>query len=167
MRIRVIDVRQAREYASGHIEGSELVPLGTLANVCPSWDRSHPIELVCKSGMRATTARSQLLRLGFTDVRVLRGGIDAWRGAGKPLVVESRDGEAALLPCLGNQVLVASGVAVLFSLLLGKFVSPGFYEFTALVALLIAFDAFTAKGLTASLLARLPWNRKPSESRTA
>lgn len=167
MRIRVIDVRQAKEHASGHIEGSELVPLGTLANACPSWDRSQPIEVVCKSGMRATKARSQLLRLGFTDVRVLRGGIDAWRGAGKPLVFQSHDGEAALLPSLRNQVLVVSGVAVLLSLFLGKCVSPGFYEFTAIIGLLIALDAFTAKGFTASLLAKLPWNRKPSESRAA
>lgn len=84
---RLIDVRQPGEYAGGHIAGSELVPLKTLVSHCEAWDHAAPIELICKSGMRAGIARDELKRRGFTDLTVLNGGVDAWRSAGKPLTI--------------------------------------------------------------------------------
>ncbi len=89
---RMIDVRQPEEYAEGHIAGSELIPLKTVASRCDEWDRTAPIELVCKSGMRAGMARDELKRRGFIDVTVLNGGVDAWRSAGKPLATEKGTG---------------------------------------------------------------------------
>lgn len=82
---RLIDVRQPAEFAAGHIEGSELVPLRKLARECEGWDRKNSITLVCLSGHRAQVAQRQLSGRGFEDVYVLPGGIRKWRAAGKPL----------------------------------------------------------------------------------
>lgn len=83
---RLIDVRQPGEFASGHIEGSELVPLGRLGRACESWDRRQALTIVCLSGHRADVAQRQLQARGFEDIYVLPGGIRKWRAAGKPLV---------------------------------------------------------------------------------
>ena len=50
MEARLIDVREYPEFAEGHIEGSELVPLGILDKASEGWDRSAPLTLVCRSG---------------------------------------------------------------------------------------------------------------------
>lgn len=163
MQLRRIDVRQPREFAAGHIAGTELVPLGTLGDTCRSWDPSAPIELVCKSGMRAGLARKQLLKNGFTNVSVLQGGVDARRAAGKPLVHEMPADGTGQVHRLDRQVLIFSGAVILLSLALGKFFSPRFYELSVFIAIWMAVDAFTGRGRTASLLARLPWNRKVSD----
>ncbi|MEO6923466.1 MAG: rhodanese-like domain-containing protein, partial [Bryocella sp.] len=52
MDTRIIDVREYPEYASGHIENSELVPLATLRTAARTWDPTTPLLLVCKSGRR-------------------------------------------------------------------------------------------------------------------
>lgn len=83
---RLIDVRERWEFASGHIEQSESVPLGSLAAACVGWDPREPLTVVCRSGVRAESARSQLIGRGFKDVLVLAGGVQQWRRSGKPLV---------------------------------------------------------------------------------
>ena len=81
---RLIDIRQPSEFASGHIEGAELVPLRRLSSMCEAWHREEPITLICLSGHRAQMAHRQLRCKGFTDVEVLPGGMQRWRAAGKP-----------------------------------------------------------------------------------
>ena len=82
---RLIDVRQPAEFASGHVEGAELVPLHRLSKACEAWDRKDPITLICLSGHRAQLAYRQLSARGFEDLHILPGGIRQWRAAGKPL----------------------------------------------------------------------------------
>jgi rhodanese-related sulfurtransferase len=90
MNSSIIDVREYSEYASGHIEGSRLVPLGDLSKATSTWDKAEPLTLVCKTGRRAEQARQQLAANGFTALSVLEGGVDAWRAAEKPLVSDER-----------------------------------------------------------------------------
>ena len=93
---RWIDVREYREYASGYIEGSELVPLGQLGVACEDWDRKQPLTVVCRSGARATRACAQLRARGFKDVAVLPGGVMQWRASGKPVkAMERKPGDVA------------------------------------------------------------------------
>ena len=40
MTTRLIDVREYPEFAAGHIEGAELVPLGTVDTASETWDHS-------------------------------------------------------------------------------------------------------------------------------
>jgi rhodanese-related sulfurtransferase len=87
MPARLIDVREYPEFAGGHIEGSELVPLGSLEKASEGWDHAAPLTLVCRSGQRAERARQTLSTKGFTSLTVLEGGVDAWRSGGRPLAV--------------------------------------------------------------------------------
>ncbi len=127
---RYIDVREPSEYAGGHIQGAELVPLGTLSRKCATWDKREPLTVVCRSGHRATKARAMLTAMHFEDVDVLRGGILRWRSEGNPLVTP--DGVQASNP---RSHWIVEGLLILTSLILASFVSPWFLVMTALVGI--------------------------------
>ncbi len=86
---RLVDVREAHEFhgEQGHLEGSELVPLGTLAGALDRWDRARPVLVICRSGRRAAAACELLVAEGFEAVYNLAGGMDAWRAEGQPVCV--------------------------------------------------------------------------------
>jgi len=76
----IIDVRTAEEYAGGHIEGAENLPLDQLATWAPTLDPSARICVVCQGGTRSASAARQLVGRGFTDVYNLLGGVAGWPG---------------------------------------------------------------------------------------
>jgi sulfur dioxygenase len=82
-RFRLIDVRDAEEYDGelGHIVGSELVPLATIAEYAGNWPTTDPMLLVCRSGVRAEKACNVLRERGFVNVTNLAGGMLAWNDA--------------------------------------------------------------------------------------
>lgn len=75
---RVVDVRQASEYATGHLPGARNIELGALpgARLPPG-----PLVTMCGHGERATTAASLLERHGHRDVAVLTAGAEGWANA--------------------------------------------------------------------------------------
>ena len=80
----VLDVRQAAEYAAGHIPGAVHVELGDL----PARAQDAPMGAVvmCGHGERAMTAASLLQRAGHRGLAVLTGGAGDWADAtGQPL----------------------------------------------------------------------------------
>ena len=84
----VIDVRTAEEYVSdGHLEGAALVPLDRLEeNVADLQVRTDQMVLVYSGGDgRALQAARLLAGYGFPTVRVLEGGLPAWKAAGLPV----------------------------------------------------------------------------------
>ena len=89
---QVIDVREADEYASGHLPEARNFPVGSLAERAGELDKlkDTPLILVCQSGARSGGACKTLTKLGFTKVHNLEGGIAAWRTAGLPLKKGSR-----------------------------------------------------------------------------
>ncbi|MES2921033.1 MAG: molybdopterin-synthase adenylyltransferase MoeB [Verrucomicrobiota bacterium] len=74
----LIDVREPHEHAVAHIEGSRLIPLKTLPDELDSLPTDREILVHCKSGGRSAKAVQLLLDHGFTRVRNVAGGIDAW-----------------------------------------------------------------------------------------
>ena len=76
----VIDVRQAGEYADGHLPGSRNIELGALASQAAAV-QGQPVTVMCGHGERAATAASVLERAGHTAVAVLPGGPADWAGA--------------------------------------------------------------------------------------
>ncbi|MCO4744806.1 MAG: MBL fold metallo-hydrolase [Proteobacteria bacterium] len=80
---RMIDVRQPQEWFGplGHIEKAELVPLGTLGQAAPTWDRDAPVVLICRSSGRSDQAARALENAGFTHVASMVGGMMAWNAA--------------------------------------------------------------------------------------
>ena len=83
-RFLVLDIREASEYARGHIPGARLLPLRSLLAEGDRLPRDKPLLICCRTNRRSLRAVPILRHLGFNDLGVLRGGILAWRGAGLP-----------------------------------------------------------------------------------
>ena len=86
-KFRLIDVREPVEYDIARIAGAELKPLGQIANWAQQLsDKDEEIILHCHHGMRSAQACEFLSRQGFTNVKNLSGGIDAWSRQVDPTV---------------------------------------------------------------------------------
>ena len=76
----VVDVRQAAEYATGHLPGAEPIELGSLAGRVDELP-TEPTTVMCEHGHRATTAASLLERGGHTELSILVGAAEDWSAA--------------------------------------------------------------------------------------
>ena len=74
----LLDVREPWENAIAKLDDSTLIPLGTLPQSLSKLDKSSEIIAYCHHGMRSGDATGFLLQQGFSNVRNLIGGIDAW-----------------------------------------------------------------------------------------
>ena len=74
----LLDVREPHEYSLAKIEGSVLIPLGTLPESLDQLDKDSEIIAYCHRGMRSADAVGFLLQQGFSNVKNLIGGIEAW-----------------------------------------------------------------------------------------
>ena len=77
-KIFLLDVREPHEYSMAKIEGSVLIPLGTLPTSLDQLKTEDEIVALCHRGMRSADAVGFLLQQGFSNVKNLVGGIDAW-----------------------------------------------------------------------------------------
>lgn len=77
-KIFLLDVREPHEYSMAKIEGSVLIPLGTLPTSLDQLNADDEIVALCHRGMRSADAVGFLLQQGFGNVKNLVGGIDAW-----------------------------------------------------------------------------------------
>lgn len=76
--IVLLDVRENREYANGHIPNSINLPLSNIASVekfLP--DKEATIFVYCLSGGRSANAAGQMLKMGYKNIYNL-GGISNW-----------------------------------------------------------------------------------------
>ena len=83
----MLDVREDKEYAEGHIPRSKHIPLGQLKDKLSELDKfkGKPILVSCRSGMRSANACRLLKKAGFETVYNLEGGIIAWGKANLPI----------------------------------------------------------------------------------
>lgn len=91
----LLDVREPDEFDGelGHISGSLLVPLPELSARAEELaaHKLRDVIVVCRAGVRSTTAAAILTGLGFEHVTNLKGGMLDWSEAGLP--VERRSAE--------------------------------------------------------------------------
>jgi len=83
----VLDVREDKEYAAGHIPKAKHIPLGQLAGRIQELDKfkNKPILITCRSGHRSARACGMLKKAGFETVYNQAGGIIAWERANLPV----------------------------------------------------------------------------------
>ena len=85
----LIDVREADEYAAGHLPGAIHMSRGMLefkmASNPKMQSRDLNIVLYCKTSGRAALSAKSLADMGYTHVRSIAGGVDAWVAAGHEL----------------------------------------------------------------------------------
>lgn len=86
-----LDVREADETEDGQIPGAVHIPRGFLEFKAPQHealsDPNQPVLVYCKGGSRAALAADTLQELGYTNVRNIAGGYDAWIQAGNPIAL--------------------------------------------------------------------------------
>lgn len=86
----LVDVREADEFAAGHLAGAVHISRGMLEfkfSANPALQaRDLNILLYCKTSGRAALAAVALHDMGYLNVRSIAGGFDAWTAAGKPVV---------------------------------------------------------------------------------
>ena len=77
-----VDVREPAEWQAGTINSALCIPRGVLEWKCSDEtrlaDKSVPVVVYCKSGGRSALAAQTLQQLGFSDVKSLAGGYQAW-----------------------------------------------------------------------------------------
>lgn len=76
--IRLIDVRGEDEWNQARIEGATLASKELVDEMIASWDKDTPIVFCCHSGVRSLNAFHFFAQKGFTDVKSMAGGIEAW-----------------------------------------------------------------------------------------
>ncbi len=84
----VLDIRASNEYNKGHILGAKHLGHEQVAKADFSSlekMKNKPIIVVCAMGMSARKTATQLLKAGFANANVLKGGMNAWQGAGLPI----------------------------------------------------------------------------------
>ena len=64
----ILDVRTPGEFSQGHAKGAKNIPLAVLKERLGDLDKNKAILTCCASGARSSSARSMLLRAGFTNV---------------------------------------------------------------------------------------------------
>jgi adenylyltransferase/sulfurtransferase len=74
----VIDVREPHELAIARFPGALHVPLRTVPARAAELPRAPLLVLACHKGVRSMRALEILRELGFTRLKSLAGGIDAW-----------------------------------------------------------------------------------------
>ncbi|HAS42116.1 MAG TPA: NADH oxidase [Microscillaceae bacterium] len=79
-KLHIIDVREEWENEEASIEGSTLVPLGDLPTRLDELENLKGEEVIvhCKSGGRSGRAKQYMTNQGFSNVRNLLGGMDAF-----------------------------------------------------------------------------------------
>ena len=89
----LLDVREAEEYAAGHLPGAIHASRGMLEFKLSSNPalsaRDLKIVLYCKTSGRAALAACALHDMGYLSVKSISGGFDAWVNTGKPVVKPS------------------------------------------------------------------------------
>ncbi len=77
--LNLIDVREPNEYEASNIN-AKLIPLATLPNRLEELEglKNEEVIIHCKSGRRSANAQQFLQAQGFTNVRNVIGGIDAY-----------------------------------------------------------------------------------------
>jgi rhodanese-related sulfurtransferase len=75
---KLLDTRESPEWDLAHLPSSQPLTQALMDEVLKSWDRSSPIVTVCHHGIRSMNMAKFLKQQGFTNVRSMKGGVEAW-----------------------------------------------------------------------------------------
>jgi rhodanese-related sulfurtransferase len=85
-----LDIRDAGDYARGHITDALHIPAATLAKRVGELEkfREKPVVVVCKMGQSAGPATKTLRAQGFSRAQKLSGGMMEWDAQKLPVVTQ-------------------------------------------------------------------------------
>ncbi|MBN9683234.1 MULTISPECIES: molybdopterin-synthase adenylyltransferase MoeB [unclassified Corallococcus] len=111
-KVKLVDVREADEYAGGRLPGAVHIPRGYLElRIEEKADRDEELVLYCAGGTRSALAARTLREMGYTRVSSLAGGYNRWSDAAlpveKPVVLSAEQKERyrrhLILPEVGEE----------------------------------------------------------------
>jgi hydroxyacylglutathione hydrolase len=85
----VLDIRNPRDWAIKHIDGSVNIPLNHLQERIREIPRDRRIAVHCAGGYRSSIAASILQQYGLTHLIEMAGGLAAWEAAQLPVVSQA------------------------------------------------------------------------------
>ncbi len=85
----LLDVREADEWAQGHVPGAVFIPRGFLEQRVEAEvpGKQGEVFVYCAGGTRSAFAARTLLDLGYSNVTSIAGGFGKWKEAGFPVEV--------------------------------------------------------------------------------
>ncbi|HWR57363.1 MAG TPA: rhodanese-like domain-containing protein [Thermodesulfovibrionales bacterium] len=101
----LVDVRQPKEYESGHIPGAQLIPLDQLPDRIGELDPDKVTIAYCAKGIRSRAAAALLSNSDFKEVHSIEGGLNAWQGRVAEGIPEA--GMAFFSPASNPEQLIA------------------------------------------------------------
>lgn len=87
--LAVVDVRKPVEFADGHVDGAQNIPLDNLNDHMAEIQRNGPVYVHCAGGYRSMVANSILKARGFNNVVNVEGGITAIKKTNVPVVADT------------------------------------------------------------------------------
>lgn len=83
----VLDVRDQKDFAAGHLPKARHIPLRDLAGRLGEIGKykDKPVIVTCRGGAKAGMACRFLRRSGFNNVFQLKGGVASWQQASLPV----------------------------------------------------------------------------------
>jgi len=83
----VVDLSTAADFSKGHLSGAKNIGLSRINDADPEVNKlkTGPVLVVCKNGNTAHQAAARLVKLGASDVAVLKGGTTQWQADNYPL----------------------------------------------------------------------------------
>jgi rhodanese-related sulfurtransferase len=83
----IVDISAAADYSKGHLTGAKHIALSRFSDADPDIEKlkSGAVLVVCKNGQTAHSAAAKLVKMGASDVSVLKGGTTQWAADQYPL----------------------------------------------------------------------------------
>lgn len=84
----LLDVRTPEEWKAGHLKDAVHIDwyADDFSKQVATLDKTKPVLVYCAVGGRSSEAQEAMQDLGFKKVVNLKGGMDAWKEAGLPVV---------------------------------------------------------------------------------
>jgi rhodanese-related sulfurtransferase len=82
----LLDVRTAREFADGHIEGAINIPHNNIRKIMQTVEKDDTVVLYCRSGRRVGLVTEFLEQRGYKNLHHLDGSMLKWWAEKKPVV---------------------------------------------------------------------------------
>ena len=86
----LLDVREDDEWQRGHARGARHIPMGQIPSRLAELDPNAMLFVVCQVGGRSQRVAQYLAHHGYTPLNVV-GGMQAWAGAGRPVITDNGD----------------------------------------------------------------------------
>ncbi|MDN5572234.1 MAG: rhodanese-like domain-containing protein [Propionibacteriaceae bacterium] len=85
----VVDVREADEYAGGHVPGAVFAPMSNITPHLPEIPRGRDVYVICAAGKRSLAMAELMTAHGIQAISV-DDGTNGWVDAGQPVIEGSQ-----------------------------------------------------------------------------